>query len=492
MPPITGNQGSRTGLVTAVVIFTVLFVVATIFAIYYAVQAQTAREDLTTFRSTIVPKYLPDGIQTGAPPAAELVAALKKGGNWITPGMPLMNVALTERNNLASAIVPSSPPATALDDARNALASASAKVNKAGVTLPSNQGNLVGAVTALSTAVVNKQQTIDQLQKQLADAQKALQSKTQELTAATEKLEQTAESIRKQAQQAEAGVASYRGQKEQQVNQLSQAALQRQNALQEQVNKLNTDVNTKNAQIAKLNNDIQTLQNKLGERRVDAAESVIRHADAQVLRIGTNDNVYLNIGANQHVIPGLTFTVYDRRTGIPPLSAGANQENSDSQVQGKAEIEVIRVDPNSSEARVVSRVQDKPPIQEGDLVANLVYDPNTTYSFYVFGRFDLDRNGVPTAQDEDVVKRLITQWGGKVTNDINVNTDFVVVGAEPVVPNLTKDEEADPILVQKRAQAQQDLNQYLEVVNKARDLHIPILNQNRFLYFVGYYDQSAR
>lgn len=492
MPPITGNQGSRTGLVTAVVIFTVLFVVATIFAIYYAVQAQNSQLDLANFKSTVVPKYLPDGVQTGGPPAPELEAARNKGENGLTPSMPLMTVALTQRNNLASAIDPSAPPASALDDARAALAAASTKVNAAGVSIPSNQGNLVGAVNVLSTAVVNKQNQIDQLQKQLSDAQNALQSKTNELTAATQKLEETTTMIRKEAQQAQAGVATYRGEKEKQVNEMSQAALQQQNALQEQVNKLNTDVNSKNAQITKLNSDIRTLQNKLGERRVDAADSVIRHPDAQVLRIGTNDTVYLNIGANQHVVPGLTFSVYDRRTGVPALSTATNQENGDAQVQGKAELEVIRVDANSSEARVTSRTAGKAPIAEGDYVANLIYDPNTTYNFYVFGKFDLDRNGVPTTQDTDVVKRLVSQWGGNVTNDINVNTDFVVVGAEPVVPNLTHDEEADPILVQKRAQAQQDLNQYLEVINKARDLHIPILNQNRFLYFTGYYNQAKR
>src|SRR4051812_720706 len=158
MPPITGNQGSRTGLVTAVVIFTILFVTATIFAIYYAVQAQTAREDLNAFRTTVVPKYLPSGVETGGAPGPELEAVRKKGENGITENMPLMTVALTQRNNSPAAIAPPPPPAAALAAARSTLASASQRVNKAGVTLPSNQGNLVGAVNSLSTAVVNKQQ----------------------------------------------------------------------------------------------------------------------------------------------------------------------------------------------------------------------------------------------------------------------------------------------------------------------------------------------
>src|SRR5947209_18225188 len=38
MPPITTPQSSRTGLITAVVVFVILFVTAAIFAIYYDVQ----------------------------------------------------------------------------------------------------------------------------------------------------------------------------------------------------------------------------------------------------------------------------------------------------------------------------------------------------------------------------------------------------------------------------------------------------------------------
>ena len=187
-----------------------------------------------------------------------------------------------------------------------------------------------------------------------------------------------------------------------------------------------------------------------------------------------------------------TTLLWDRRTGVPALSTAAGQENGDKQVQGKASVEIIRVDPNSSEARVVSRTAGKPPIAEGDYISNIVYDPNATYQFFVYGKFDLDHNGVATAGEADIAKRLIEQWGGKLAADINVNTDFVVIGAEPVVPNLSKEEESDPLLVQRRTQAQADLTQYQDVINKARDLHIPILNQNRFLYFIGYYDQAKR
>jgi len=129
---------------------------------------------------------------------------------------------------------------------------------------------------------------------------------------------------------------------------------------------------------------------------------------------------------------------------------------------------------------------------EGDWVENLVYDRNTKYNFLVYGNFDLDQNGVSTPADADVIKRLVTQWGGKLTDKVNADTDFVVLGKEPVVPNFTREELNDPINAARLAEATQLAEQYETVKRQAIELHIPILNQNRFLYFVGYYELAKR
>src|SRR5262249_29709683 len=131
-------------------------------------------------------------------------------------------------------------------------------------------------------------------------------------------------------------------------------------------------------------------------------------------------------------------------------------------------------------------------IVEGDLIENVVYDKNTKYNFLVFGNFDLDQNGVATPQDADVVKRLVTQWGGKLTDKVNADTDFVVLGKEPVIPQLTAEEKQNPIMAAKLAQAEADAEAYDKVKREAIELHVPILNQNRFLYFVGYYELAQR
>jgi hypothetical protein len=159
--------------------------------------------------------------------------------------------------------------------------------------------------------------------------------------------------------------------------------------------------------------------------------------------------------------------------------------------EGKASIEVIHVLPTSSECRVVKRALGET-ITEGDLIMNLVFDPHTHYKFLVYGNFDMSNEGTPTSTDTDVIKRLVTQWGGRLVTKVDPSTDFVVLGSEPVVPVLSADDQNDPPKVQQRDAMQAALDAYQEVEKQAIELGIPILNQNRFLYFTGYYDQAAR
>src|SRR6185369_16280755 len=112
------------------------------------------------------------------------------------------------------------------------------------------------------------------------------------------------------------------------------------------------------------------------------------------------------------ISPGMTFEVYDRNQGIPALGDSATDE---SLPKGKGAIEVIKVSPGSSECRIINQ-QPGMSVREGDLIANLVYDRNTKYQFMVYGDFDLDQNNVSTTADAEGIKRLVTQWGGKITD----------------------------------------------------------------------------
>jgi hypothetical protein len=111
----------------------------------------------------------------------------------------------------------------------------------------------------------------------------------------------------------------------------------------------------------------------------------------------------------------------------------------------------------------------------------------------MYGEFDVNQDGRVTAEEADVVRRLIVQWGGQITEDVNVDTDFVVLGAEPSVPEFTAEElQQDPTKQFAQAQAQKARDAYNQIRDDAIGLHIPVLNQNRFLYMTGFYDQARR
>jgi hypothetical protein len=152
---------------------------------------------------------------------------------------------------------------------------------------------------------------------------------------------------------------------------------------------------------------------------------------------------------------------------------------------------VVQVGQNSSECRIV-HLTPGATVAEGDLIANLVYDRNTTYNFVVFGAFDIEQTSAATTEQGEVIKSLVTRWGGHVQPKVNANTDFVVIGKEPEVPALTKEQLDDPLLRAKYDQAVADLKAYQDTVNEAAELHIPIMNQNRFMYYIGYFDSMHR
>ena len=188
--------------------------------------------------------------------------------------------------------------------------------------------------------------------------------------------------------------------------------------------------------------------------------------------------VHLNIGTDDRVYRGLTFSVYDRNTAIPKDG------------EGKAEVEVFGVSKNISAARI-THSQKKNPVALDDIVANLVWDSDKANVFVVAGEFDLNGDGIIDRNAIDKIKALIEKWGGKVVDTISVDTDFLVLGGPPQVPPKPtfEDLEVDPMADEKYEAALQRFNHYKEVQSQAQALWIPIFQYERFLYFIGYKEQ---
>ncbi|MHC4647188.1 MAG: BRCT domain-containing protein [Planctomycetota bacterium] len=202
--------------------------------------------------------------------------------------------------------------------------------------------------------------------------------------------------------------------------------------------------------------------------------------DGKVMLVD-NQIVHINIGTDDRVYRGLTLAIYDK--GVPFPEDG----------KGKAEIEVFDVGKNVSQARVI-RSERRRPIVAGDIVANLVWDSDRINTFVVVGDFDLNGDAQIEYDAFDRLKTLIEKWGGKVGDAISVDTDYLVMGKPPVVLKkpTVREMESDPMAMDKYEASLQKLNHYNEIIQRARELWIPVFNTERFLYFVGYKKLSAR
>jgi hypothetical protein len=490
MPP-PANQGSRAVLVTWTVITAILFVTATVFAIYFYVDASKVSE----LAKTNAQKYA-DVVEDAAlaSPSAdyESLRSARTGGGTslftgINPSMKLLDVALAERNQLAGLITGgTTDPNLAFKAGRDALAKGKAAVTSGGGNTTAI--TLADAINALATTLASRQAEVGTKTAALKSASDDFAQKEADFAKQLADMNTTIDGIRAEQAKAVNDAATVASTKDDQIKQLQAQMDQATKDAQDAQLKLQTQVTDAQRKVDALQKQLDVTRDRLTAFRVDPTKPILAQSDGHVVRLTGGDVCFIDLGYGDHISPGLTFEVYDKFTGIPPLG----DPNTDIDLPvGKASIEVTHVGATSSECRI-THTEPGTAISEGDLIANLVYDKNTKYNFVVFGNFDLARTGKYTPQDAEVIKRLVTQWGGSVMNTINVNTDFVVLGHEPEIPDFTKDDLNDPVNKAKFDEATADAAAYDDIKEKAKDLRIPVLNQNRFLYFCGYYDQAQR
>ncbi len=346
-----------------------------------------------------------------------------------------------------------------------------------------NTIGLVRVIKKLTTKLNNTANTalalqdqLEQLQKRFDDAMQETLEKEKTLLAEKEKYQQQVNEIK------------------QDYNNLK--ALTQQTANQ-QVNTLMTQLDEERAARKRLNQQLLKTEAELAiaEERMKRAQEKLHELvpppdseiaayqpDGKIILIDESAKiVHINLGSEDHVYRGLTFSVYDKNMPIPKDG------------RGKAEIEVFNVGKNISAARII-RSSVKNPIILNDIIANLIWDSDKTNVFVVAGEFDLDNDGTVDYRGAEKIKALIEKWGGKAVDNISINTDFLVLGTTPTVLERPTFEqmEVDPMAMEKYEASLQRLEFYNDVQNRAQLFSIPVFNTERFLYFIGYKTQSVR
>lgn len=238
---------------------------------------------------------------------------------------------------------------------------------------------------------------------------------------------------------------------------------------------LSKELDAKNAEGATKDKLIDDLQKKVvalkGTPNVSGIAS--RKPDGKIARVlGEQGLVYINLGQNDQVTPGLTFAVYSAASGIPEDG------------KGKAKIQVSSVQGKISEARIIESTKDDP-IAEGDVIGNLVFNPQRPMTFVVEGEFNLAGQGTADPNGAKQIQRLIQGFGGKVSDELTLTTDYLIIGEEPAKPPKPA-EDANAATLQIYNEKMKQYEAYKALTDQAKALQIPVLNTSRFLAFTGF------
>lgn len=475
----TANQGARGPLLMWTVISSIASVTAIILAIYFFVDSSHVNERLRTMEAQYAKALTADMMRGEA--MANLEAARSDPERGLNASMKLFDVALAQRDALTKMIDGGDNDFRAINASKEAVekAKSAGAVLTGEPTLVAVIDALVARAQTLATEAANNKADSTASQQKLAETLEATKEQIAKMNQAMDQVRAERDAMVQAAQTSnQQQITAFDGTAEEMRKQLASS--------QEQISLLNTQNAELGAQLAQKDVQLADLRTRLGLNRVDVTKVMTRQADGKILRVPGNDRVFIDLGGGDHVSPGLTFEVYDKYDGIP---AAGDPTNDLALPVGKASIEVITVLPTGSECRIIRKSYGAA-LAEGDLIVNLVYDRNTKYNFVVFGNFDIDQNGIATPQDAEIIKRQITRWGGTVVEEINVDTDFVVLGKEPVIPDPP--DPNDPLAVAEYERALAGSEAYDEISRLAREYRLPILNQNRFLYLTGYYSQVRR
>ncbi len=236
--------------------------------------------------------------------------------------------------------------------------------------------------------------------------------------------------------------------------------------LNERIENLRREIDVKESRIREQANLIKTLRPKTNPIEI------ARKLDGEVIEVVPDEGlVYINIGSKDRVVTDLTFSVYPM-AGIP------------ADGKGKGKIIVKRVSDHTALAAIVEEDADSP-IAVGDGIANVVFDKVKKYDFAVEGVFDLHGSGKATQLGTTEVKTIIKRFGGRLTDSVKLETDFLVLGERPSLPPKPRDDAA-PTVIRAWNELRAIAERYDEELAKAQALSIPVLKTEQFLAFTGY------
>jgi hypothetical protein len=182
-----------------------------------------------------------------------------------------------------------------------------------------------------------------------------------------------------------------------------------------------------------------------------------------------NGDVWLNIGAEQGLKPGVMFSVYD------------SDVSQVGQSKAKAKVEVVEIMKSSRNLSRAKIIDDKSyrPILTTDKVYSQFWQPHTPVRMGLVGKLDYDRDG---RDDRELIKKMIRQNGAEVVFEVfpdgrtvgNIEDVTKLVIGEDIKIRAVQGEELNPEQV-ALAKKRKDLD------NTAKSLGIPRENLDQLM-----------
>ncbi|MEM9251055.1 MAG: hypothetical protein AAGB29_01780 [Planctomycetota bacterium] len=243
-----------------------------------------------------------------------------------------------------------------------------------------------------------------------------------------------------------------------------------------------SDLQERDTTIVELRRRIRELEADLAtEKATGRYARAITDPDGVITSIPDDGNaLFINLGSADGVVPGMAFEVFR-----PGDLIGLEEFD---EVRGIGTIEVITTEAGGSMARIV-RLAPGQDLTENDVIVNLVFNPDAELKFHVFGDFDIDGTGQSSAADRRQIESMIDRWGGQAVENFSPDVDFLVLGAEPELPDPLPPGTTDPVLIQEQVRDQRAYETWQDLAAQAEDYQVPVLNKNRFLALIGYYDR---
>lgn len=319
-----------------------------------------------------------------------------------------------------------------------------------------------------------KEQQIQAITKERDDANQKFRDQEQVAVGLADKVKQMGDAFAKEKEQLSSQISKFQAEHDAKVEEVKKSW----DTARDELNKSIASITEKSTKLdsekKQLQNEVRDLKLVIKQKEEQAKPrlDLMPQADGKVVKILEGQNMcYISLGSQDRVIPGLTFSVYST-SGIPESG------------EGKAKLTVTEVSETISLCRIDNQVPMNPVIAT-DIIANVVYDPNRTYSFVVEGQFDLFGTGQPTAAGADEIRALVRKYRGNIADAVTPHTDFVVMGEEP--PRPPKPAEAASEQAKKVYEDQlKEWRHYQDIRDQASKMQIPILNTNRFMALVGY------